>query len=182
MRRLPHNRAGLPPERRLTLGWIVSKLDALQRAIESHLSEMRSLVRNLDAYHGWSSPIYRRQAVEACRALRQSLADSKVIAEPRKPEPECDDDYLVYLQAKPAYKLLNVREVYEKMVVWCETNHYQPTRRRLVNWLNRQDRPMNGHAKAVSRLGAADDPDTSVEKARREYEKYRQETEKGIYE
>lgn len=64
---------------------------------------------------------------------------------PRLSQPsDCDGAYLVDLQKREAYSALNVRVVYSKMVVWCEQNHKQPTRKRLLNWLNREDRPMTG--------------------------------------
>lgn len=58
----------------------------------------------------------------------------------------CDDGFLAELQSKEAYRDLNVRNVYSKMVAYCELRGKQPTRGRLLNWLNREDRPMgNGN-------------------------------------
>lgn len=59
-----------------------------------------------------------------------------------KPQPLPDDAYLDSLQSNPAYKHLDVKLEYSKMVVWCNTNHKQATRKRLVNWLNRAEKPM----------------------------------------
>lgn len=56
-----------------------------------------------------------------------------------------DEEFLDSLQAKPAYAALDVRLVYSKMSVWCEAKGKQPTRMRLINWLNREDQPMNGN-------------------------------------
>ncbi len=53
-----------------------------------------------------------------------------------------DEQYLESLQSKPAYQNLSVRHVYSKMQAWCEANRKTPTRRRLVNWLNREDQPL----------------------------------------
>lgn len=65
--------------------------------------------------------------------------------EPRPRQlPTCDEEYLSSLQAHPAYKALNVRLVFSKMVAWCELHRKEPTRGRLLNWLNREDQPMNG--------------------------------------
>lgn len=61
---------------------------------------------------------------------------------PRAPK-LCDDDFLTALQAKEAYIHIDVRQLYAKMIVWCELKGKQPTRMRLVNWLNREDVPMN---------------------------------------
>jgi hypothetical protein len=38
--------------------------------------------------------------------------------------------------------MLDVRAVYHKMVAWCQVKGKQPTRSRLVGWLNREDKPM----------------------------------------
>lgn len=54
----------------------------------------------------------------------------------------CDDEFIAELQAEPAYKDLPVKDVYNKMVVYCRVRGKQPTRGRLINWLNREDRPM----------------------------------------
>ena len=54
----------------------------------------------------------------------------------------CDADYLAQLQALPAYQGIDVKQEHSRMTSWCWVNGKQPTRRRLVNWLNRCDRPM----------------------------------------
>jgi len=56
----------------------------------------------------------------------------------------CDEEFLKELQAKPAYAQLDVIRLFNKMTVWCEQKGKQPTRMRLINWLNREDVPMNG--------------------------------------
>ena len=60
----------------------------------------------------------------------------------------CDDEFLSELQAKPAYTNLNVRLILSKMEVWCAAKGKQPTRLRLINWLNREDQPLNGGTKS----------------------------------
>ncbi|MDQ3919320.1 MAG: hypothetical protein M3348_12670 [Acidobacteriota bacterium] len=59
----------------------------------------------------------------------------------RRPVP-CDEEYLAELQAEPAYQALNVAHVFSKMSAWCKARGKQPTRMRLINWLNREDQPM----------------------------------------
>lgn len=46
------------------------------------------------------------------------------------------------LKSDPAYAGIDVEREHAKMIRWCAENHKQPTRRRLVNWLNRADRPL----------------------------------------
>jgi hypothetical protein len=55
-----------------------------------------------------------------------------------------DEEFLDGLQKNPAYSMLNVRLCYHRMLAWCETNGKQPSRRRFINWLNREDKPMGG--------------------------------------
>ena len=54
-----------------------------------------------------------------------------------------DDEWLDSLQKDPVYADLDVRQLYGKMIRWCEVNDKEPTRRRFVNWLNHQERPMS---------------------------------------
>lgn len=71
---------------------------------------------------------------------------------------ECDEDWLKELQAKPAYQSLDVAHCYSKMLAWCEVKSKQPTRLRLINWLNREDRPLqaaqNGNSNGHNGNGA----------------------------
>lgn len=63
-----------------------------------------------------------------------------------------DDEWLTGLSKNPAYIWLDVNSLYHKMLVWCETNGKKPTRRRFVNWLNREERPLqgsNGNGKTI---------------------------------
>ena len=53
-----------------------------------------------------------------------------------------DDEWLKTLEDNPTYQGLEVRVLYGRMCVWCETNGKRPTRRRFVNWLNREDKPL----------------------------------------
>ncbi len=57
-----------------------------------------------------------------------------------------DEEWLSQLAADPTYAGIDVRREHGKMLRWCEANGKQPSRRRLVNWINRADRPMAGKA------------------------------------
>lgn len=83
----------------------------------------------------------------------------------------CDSEYLEELQAKPAYAELNVAMVHGKMVAWCELKGKQPTRARLLNWLNREDRPLSGN-------GAKSYTDRVLDEQERLYESYGNQTPK----
>src|SRR5688572_28624418 len=69
-------------------------------------------------------------------------------AKPRSPRTpkQCDEDFLSELQADEAYRRLDVKLLHAKMVRWCREKNKVPTRARLINWLNREDQPMeNGN-------------------------------------
>jgi hypothetical protein len=56
---------------------------------------------------------------------------------------ECDAAWLGYMQKQECYAHLNVTTECQKMINWCSANHKSPNRRRLINWLNRCEKPVN---------------------------------------
>ena len=70
---------------------------------------------------------------------------------PRRPT-ACDETFLAELQTNPAYSVFDVTAIYHRMVAWCGVKGKQPTRARLVNWLNREDRPMTANSNGLSRF------------------------------
>jgi hypothetical protein len=66
----------------------------------------------------------------------------------KKKQITSDDEWLKTLEENPVYRGIEVRVAYNKMLVWCQNTGKQPTRRRFVNWLNREDRvigPLQGN-------------------------------------
>jgi hypothetical protein len=60
--------------------------------------------------------------------------------------PQTDDEWLDDLQKELAYKHLNILVEYSKAVNWYKANRKKLTRKKFVNWINRQDSPMaNGN-------------------------------------
>lgn len=53
-----------------------------------------------------------------------------------------DAEWLAGLKADSAYEGIDVDREHAKMLRWCQENKKKPTRRRLINWLNRADRPL----------------------------------------
>jgi len=53
-----------------------------------------------------------------------------------------DEAWLAQLKVNPAYKGLDIEACFWKMKAWCDANGKEPTRRRFVNWLNREERPL----------------------------------------
>jgi hypothetical protein len=68
----------------------------------------------------------------------------------KKKQQASDEEYIAELAVDPAYDGIDVRREAAKMLRWCSANGKQASRRRLVNWLNRADKPLvlssgNGH-------------------------------------
>jgi len=55
-----------------------------------------------------------------------------------------DEEWLESLKANKAYEGLDIEKVHGKLLAWCELKGKKPTRARLLNWLNREERPMTG--------------------------------------
>lgn len=53
-----------------------------------------------------------------------------------------DEEWMNSLRKNPAYEGLDFDGLYGKMLAWCDANGRKPTRRRFVNWLNREDKPI----------------------------------------
>jgi hypothetical protein len=53
-----------------------------------------------------------------------------------------DEEWITSLKANPAYQGLNIEVLQSKMEAWCNLKGKKPTRARLLNWLNREDKPM----------------------------------------
>lgn len=56
--------------------------------------------------------------------------------------PKCDPEWIESLKTNPAYKDIDLNLCFAKMKTWCDVNHKIPSRRRFINWINRQDKPM----------------------------------------
>lgn len=86
--------------------------------------------------------INRVQSTEDKIQTEQETEVSRVKRVSTRQPTTCDETYLVELQQNPAYVMLNVSQCYYRMVAWCSVRGQQPTRRRLLAWLNREDKPM----------------------------------------
>lgn len=53
-----------------------------------------------------------------------------------------DPEWLEELQRQEVYRHLDINAVYQKCWNWCEVNKKICTRRRFINWLNREQGPM----------------------------------------
>jgi len=62
----------------------------------------------------------------------------------RKKSEMTDEEWLAMVKANPAYSGLDVDRVQAKLLAWCATKGKEPTRSRLLNWLNREEKPLTG--------------------------------------
>ena len=89
---------------------------------------------------------YSQDGITGGSYPQSKVKESKLKEKKRKTEPPTlsDDAWLKTLEDNPIYEGLEVRVLHGKMLVWCENNGKKPTRRRFVNWLNREEKPMKG--------------------------------------
>jgi hypothetical protein len=76
---------------------------------------------------------------------KEPLKDGAVTDKPKRP-PQAnklsDDEWMSQIKANPAYEGINIETLKGKMDAWCMTKGKKPTRARLLNWLNREEKPM----------------------------------------
>lgn len=84
--------------------------------------------------------------------LELSIDDPKT----ENPKTQTDAEWLESLKSNRAYEGIDIDVEFGKAKTWCDTNRRKCSRKFFVNWINRAERPMNGHEpeKTVT------DPDT----------------------
>lgn len=102
---------------------------------------------------------FREQFSSACIAKSKELGRKLVWAEVLELACEChakapkektprskpvsemsDEEWIKSLEAEPALKGINVRQEIGRAQFWCKNNKRVPTRRFLVNWLNKAEK------------------------------------------
>lgn len=110
---------------------------------------------------------------------KESLEAGEV---PERPSPKkskkksemSDEEWLGMVKANPAYKHLDIELVQAKLIAWCSTKGKQPTRSRLLNWLNREEKPLSGGSNAglqTSGIGRAGGRNFAEDRARQQRER-----------
>lgn len=85
---------------------------------------------------------------------REDTSNATSIKEPKKSSKVTDEEFISSLTENIAYHGINVKVQLAKMDAWLLANpNRQKTRRFVVNWLNKCDRPVsgNGHSKDYSK-------------------------------
>lgn len=133
-----------------------------RKSIERHVNGLpkRQIVLNFCDYYKIAKPFDRVSI--GSRVPLPSEDDSEKDSDPEKdaerrrvsaPAGKGDGEFLDDLRKNPAYQGVDVDREAGKCQTWCETNSKVYGRRRLVNWLNRVERPMaqNGANGSVGR-------------------------------
>lgn len=67
--------------------------------------------------------------------------EAKAMRGARKKSSELsDEEWVASLEAEPALKGINVKQEIARCQFWCKNNKRVPTRRTIVNWLNRAEK------------------------------------------
>jgi len=61
-----------------------------------------------------------------------------------------EEDFFKVLEENPLYSGIDIRKLNEKLKVWCAGRGLKPTRQRLINWLNREDKQLSSGNKRLS--------------------------------
>ena len=73
-----------------------------------------------------------------------SVEAVSVPVKPSRPTVEklTDEEWALSLKTNPAYEGLDVEREIAKCGTWCETNRRHISRKRIINWLNRAEKPV----------------------------------------
>jgi len=74
-------------------------------------------------------------------------------AKPSRPAPKAkltDDEWMQEIKNNVAYTGIDVEKLKGKLDAWCLTKGLKPTRARLLNWLNREEKPLTQTAEVSS--------------------------------
>lgn len=172
--------------KRQTVLRAISKLSSkkILAVIKNDDSQINTYRFNKD-FDQWS-PLSKKIMVSSKKIMTVSKKDNQVsskkghtketitkdtITKDRGAHQISDEEWLKSLKANPAYSGLDVDICYHKMLAWCSTNGKKPTRRRFVNWLNREERPLQSKSPGPIIQKKADDTWARCPHCRREVAK-----------
>lgn len=139
---------------RIPGGWMVLNAEKYRtlvtRAIIQEQTRLR-VQRFRDKARGNADVTQGNEKLTPSVAVSEARADNRAAVA----APASDSDFIEDLAKSPAYEGIDVRREFEKMKVWACTSKKLPSRRRFINWLNRVERPVNGH-QTVQRVRGAE--------------------------
>jgi hypothetical protein len=71
---------------------------------------------------------------------REERASTPPRPKRKAPAKMTDEEWFANLQTKEIYQGIDIPRLHQRMQVWCEEKGLKPTRSRLLNWLNREDK------------------------------------------
>lgn len=94
--------------------------------------------------HGGVTGIYHTSEVILHKSEEDKEEEKRAVHVSRKRSQPAviDSEWLGELQRQEVYRHLDINAVYQKCWNWCEVNKKICTRRRFINWLNREQGPM----------------------------------------
>lgn len=131
--------------------------------VEYELSSIKVTIPNLLKYRDeYSRKSGQKAEVVPPKKQNQSTEteakeELKTLAVPVKPSrprtPKLsDEDWLKQIKENPAYEGIDIDRLIGKCQAWCLTKQKQVTRARILNWLNREEKPMTGIAPTATKL------------------------------
>lgn len=107
-----------------------------------------------------SGVIYSRRMVrDAKKRADGALRSAKFRNADVTPNDSDNENWIRELGKEPCYSHVKVRDEMGKMLIWCRLHSKTPTRKRLIAWLNRIERPMQGAALAARPAPVKEIPD-----------------------
>ena len=111
---------------------------------------------DLPDYSGTTPGLLRHEVeVEVEVEVQVEGQVQKRVANESRPTPKkratqlSDEEWMKSLKSNPAYQGIDIEVLKAKMEAWCDLKGKRPTRARLLNWLNREDRPLSSEGKPV---------------------------------
>lgn len=130
---------------RIQGGWIVLNAHKYREIVTRAIAQERNRARvakfraKTNSCNGDVMP--SNGLVTPSEALAETESVSDTDGGRAKAQP--DDEWIESLKQDEAYKGIDVAREVSKCSRWCETNRKALSRRRIVNWLNRAEKPMS---------------------------------------
>jgi hypothetical protein len=104
-------------------------------------------------------PESKRVAISTEQEQEQGAGAGAKISPPPSPE-LTDEEWYESLKLNPAYQGIDIDAVRLKMDGWCNDHDTQPTRTKLLKWLEKEEKPFKGRApdKKATRYNQDKDP------------------------
>ncbi len=102
----------------------------------------------------------------------ESLEAGAVPVKPSRPRAQkmTDEEWTAQIKANPAYEGIDIDRLIGKCQAWCNTHGRQLTRARILNWLNREEKPFKGKVVPINRpVTYADSAELRAQEQRRAF-------------